>query len=113
MTKRKIRCIIIKKKLFRRNAVLKKIHRKIKKMMGAKMGEKGSFLLLATLPFVLLQAAYTLYLTFSLGEYEMLCRADEIAFSAENIVMCLFISVLGSVLYDIASKRTEKEGREK
>ncbi len=69
--------------------------------------------MLATLPIVLLQAAYTLYLVLSSGEYEMLCRADEISFSAENIVMCLFISIIGSVLYDVASRRAEKEKENK
>ncbi len=58
---------------------------------------------------MILQLAYALFLFFSLGEYERLCRLDEISLSLENTVLCLFISVLTAFLCDAAERRSERE----
>ncbi len=62
---------------------------------------------------MILQLAYALFLFFSLGEYERLCRLDEISLSLENTVLCLFISVLTAFLCDAAERRSERGKNEK
>lgn len=88
---------------------MKKIFSMLKKAGRKSLGKRGSFFLVSTAPLVILQLVYALSLFFSLGEYERLCRWDEISFSLENVVLCLFISVLTAFLCDADEKRAEKE----
>ena len=99
-----------KKSCFTEGAILlKNIIYAIKKSSRRRLGDKGSFLLISTAPLVILQLVYSLCLFFSLGEYERLCRWDDISFSLENVALCLLISLLGAFLCDAAEKRAEKE----
>lgn len=87
--------------------LLKKILLFIKSLGRRSLGKKGSFFLVSTAPLVLLQLSYALFLSFSLGDYERLCRKEEIMLSFENVVLCLFISVLTSFLCDACEKRAK------
>lgn len=88
---------------------MKKIFLLLKRAGRKSLGRNGSFFLISTAPLVILQLAYALFLFFSLGEYERLCRLDEISLSLENTVLCLFISVLTAFLCDAAERRSERE----
>lgn len=88
---------------------MKKIFSMLKRTWRKSLGRNGSFFLISTAPLVILQLAYALFLFFSLGEYERLCRLDEISLSLENTVLCLFISVLTAFLCDAAERRFERE----
>ena len=109
MTNGKFQCIIYKNPIYGGLIFLKKIFLLLKRAGRKSLGRNGSFFLISTAPLVILQLAYALFLFFSLGEYERLCRLDEISLSLENTVLCLFISVLTAFLCDAAERRSERE----